>query len=229
MRSIKCLPISDRPRERLISLGPKALSDPELVSILLSSGSAGSDVSVIAEKVIRVLDAGNLEITIDDLVTINGIGKAKAAIILAALELSRRRISPDGVKIKEPQDIIPLVTHLADRKQETFICVSLSGAHEVIASRIVTIGLANVCQVHPREVFADPLMDRACSVIVAHNHPSGDLTPSSEDFKVTERLKSCAALLGIKFLDHIIFSKRGFYSFQYSDQFVNGAAIINGN
>lgn len=190
------------------------------VSLLLGSGSARCDVTSIAEKVTKLLDAGNLELKVDDLLAIHGMGKAKSAIVLAALELSRRRIAPDGIKIKEPQDIIPLVLHLADRKQETFICVSLSGAHEVIASRIVTIGLANVCQVHPREVFADPLMDRACAVIVAHNHPSGDLTPSKEDFKVTEHLRSCAALLGIKFLDHIIFSKRGFYSFQYAGQFV---------
>jgi DNA repair protein RadC len=131
---------------------------------------------------------------------------------VAALEFSRRRIAADGVKVRTPDDVIPLVAHLNDRKQEVFVCVSLSGAHEVIATRIVTVGLANMCQVHPREVLADPIVDRACSIIVAHNHPSGDLTPSDEDLKVTSRLKSAAAILGINLLDHIVFSRRGFRS-----------------
>jgi len=212
MKRIHDLAITDRPREKLIRLGPKVLSDQELLAVLLGSGGSKGDVLSLAARVAAEADRSNTDLSVKELMHIPGLGAAKATAIVAALEFSRRRISSEGVKIKEPQDIIPLVAHLADRKQETFICVSLNGAHEVIASRVVTIGLANACQVHPREVYADPLIDRACSVIVAHNHPSGDLTPSAEDLKVTERLKAAASVLGLNFLDHIIFSKRGFYS-----------------
>lgn len=209
---MKSVPNHERPREKLLANGVRALSDTELLALLLGSGNSKCDVMSLSKKVVELFDKNNTELNSEMLQSIDGIGAAKASIIIASLEFARRRISPDGIKIRAPEDIVPLVQHLADRKQETFICVSLSGAHEVIASRIVTIGLANVCQVHPREVFADPLIDRACAVIVAHNHPSGDLTPSREDKLVTDRLSKCAELLGIKFLDHIIFSRRGFVS-----------------
>lgn len=212
MQRIHNLAISDRPREKLIRLGPRGLSDQELLAVLLGSGGSKGDVFSLAAQVVKAADRSNLALSVSELQQIPGLGPAKATAVVAALEFARRRIAGDGIKIREAQDVIPLVLHLADRRQETFICVSLSGAHEVIASRVVTIGLANVCQVHPREVFADPLIDRACSVIVAHNHPSGDLSPSAEDLKVTERLKEAAWLLGINFLDHIIFSRRGFFS-----------------
>lgn len=202
----------DLPRERLERLGPKALTDQELLSIILSSGGKDRDVFSLAKSVERKIDEIGSSPDLTALLEIPGIGPAKASTLVAAFEFSRRRIASEGTKVRSPADIIPLISHLADRKQETFICVSLSGAHEVIASRIVTVGLANLCQVHPREVFADPLVDRACSIIVAHNHPSGDLTPSEEDKHVTARLQDAAKILGLKFLDHIIFSRRGFYS-----------------
>ncbi len=202
----------DLPRERLERLGPKALTDQELLSIILSSGGRDRDVFSLAKIVAKKIDEIGSSPTLPSLMEISGIGPAKAGTLVAAFEFSRRRIVSEGTKIRAPSDIIPLISHLANRKQETFICVSLSGAHEVIASRIVTVGLANLCQVHPREVFADPLVDRACSIIVAHNHPSGDLTPSEEDKHVTRRLQEAANLLGLKFLDHIIFSRRGYYS-----------------
>jgi DNA repair protein RadC len=208
---MKSLPIHERPREKLLSYGARVLSDVELLALLLGSGCGNSDVISISKKVIGLFDSNDVDLK--SLTGVEGVGVAKASVILAALEFARRRIAPDGVKIRSAEDVVPLVQHLADRKQETFICVSLSGAYEVIASRVVTIGLANVCQVHPREVFADPLVDRACAIIVAHNHPSGDLTPSNEDKLVTERLSESARLLGITLLDHIIFSKRGFCSF----------------
>lgn len=209
MKKISQLAVHDRPREKLVRLGPKVLSDQELLCVLLGTGVKGCNVQQLAANVIALLDRSNVDISVRDLEGIPGLGPAKASVVVSALEFSRRRISSDGNKISTPEDVIPLISHLADRKQETFLCISLNGAHEVIATRVVTIGLANVCQVHPREVFADPITDRACAVIVAHNHPSGDLTPSEQDFAVTERLKAAASILGIKFLDHLIFSKRG--------------------
>ena len=208
------IPLEDRPREKLIRVGAMALTDHELLAVLLGSGTKGCDVLTLAKRVLTELDTHRQPSPQDLVSSIPGLGPAKAGVVLAALEFSRRRIAPDGVRIREPADVIPLIRHLADRKQETFVCVSLNGAHEIIATRIVTIGLVNLCQVHPREVFADPITDRACAVVVAHNHPSGDLTPSREDLNVTQRLKDAALILGIKLLDHIIFSQRGFYSIE---------------
>jgi DNA repair protein RadC len=111
-----------------------------------------------------------------------------------------------------PTDVLPLVRHYADRKQEHFICISINGANEVITTRVVSVGLVNKTQVHPREVFADPITDRASAIIVAHNHPSGGLLPSQEDLEITKQLTSAGEVLGIKVLDHMIFNDKGYYS-----------------
>jgi DNA repair protein RadC len=107
-----------------------------------------------------------------------------------------------------------LIRHYADRKQERFLSVSLNGAHEVINVRVVTVGLVNRTIVHPREVFADPLSDRCSAICVCHNHPSGNLEPSIEDDDVTTSLETAAAILGIRFLDHLIFSETAFFSYK---------------
>jgi len=124
----------------------------------------------------------------------------------------------EGLRISTPADVLPLIQNYADRKQEHFICVSINGANEVIKSRVVSVGLVNKTQVHPREVFADPITDRASGIIVAHNHPSGSLTPSMEDKEITEQLKSAGETLGIRLLDHIIFNHKGYYSFLESGE-----------
>ena len=121
--------------------------------------------------------------------------------------------------ISFPPDVLPLIRHYADRKQEHFLCISLNGAKEVIATRTVSVGLVNKTQVHPREVFADPITDRASAVIVAHNHPSGALTPSKEDFEVTRQLKKAGETLGIRLLDHIIFNHNSYYNFLENGDF----------
>lgn len=214
MKKIQEIEQKDRPREKLIQRGPQALTDLELLSLLLGAGSGGQDVFSLARQVQCVLDSKNGSFKASDLLQIKGLGMAKACLIAAALEFSGRRIKPAGVKIAGPQDVLPLVQHYLDRKQECFICISLNGAHHVIATRVVTIGLANACQVHPREVLSDPLTDRACAVVVAHNHPSGDLEPSSEDIRLTKRLQMAAEIVGIELLDHIIFARTGIYSFK---------------
>lgn len=210
---LKELPPQHRPRERLSSQGSPALSDIELLAILLGSGSKGRDVLKVSSELLPIIDSnwGNLAAT--ELSVISGIGQAKASLLIAALEFARRRIHPNGIRIRQAKDILPLISHLADRKQEHFICISLNGAHEVIATRVITIGLVNATQVHPREVFSDPICDRASAIIVAHNHPSGQLEASCADRVVTKNLKEAGELLGIKLLDHIIFTQNGFYSF----------------
>ena len=204
----------EKPRERLCANGAKALSDHELLTVLLGSGVKGRNVHVLAQEILLLLDKRNGDLTVADLLKVKGIGHAKACLISAMLEFGRRRIRPEGVKVKAAADVLPLISHIADRKQEHFICISLNGAHEVIATRIVTIGLVDAAHVHPREVLADPLKDRASAVIVAHNHPSGDTKPSEADIQVTLSLKEACKTMGLRLLDHIIFSKRGFLSFQ---------------
>jgi DNA repair protein RadC len=140
---------------------------------------------------------------------IAGVGPARACQLLAAFELARRHLVKERAAICEAKDVLPFVQHIRDKKQEYFVCVSLNGAHEVIESRVVTVGLLDSSQVHPREVFADPLTDRAAAVIFAHNHPSGNLEPSPEDLALTARLVHAGELLGIKVLDHLIVSERG--------------------
>ncbi|MEW6416653.1 MAG: DNA repair protein RadC [Nitrospirota bacterium] len=212
MKKIKDIPASDRPREKLQQKGAEALSDIELLAILLGRGIKGHDVMNIAARVLKALDNSKEKPDIEELKKIEGVGFAKATLIAAALEFSRRRIRPEGLKISFPADILPLIQHYADRKQEHFICISINGANEVIKSRVVSVGLVNRTQVHPREVFSDPITDRASSVIVAHNHPSGGLTPSKDDIEITEQLKAAGEILGIKLLDHIIFNHKGYYS-----------------
>jgi len=207
------LPKPDRPREKLQTKGGEALSDLELLAILLGSGIKGHEVMTVANRILKVLDASNGKPNLEELQKIEGVGLAKATLIAAALELSRRRIRPEGLKITFPTDVLPLISHFADRKQEHFICISINGANEVITSRVISVGLVNRTQVHPREVFADPITDRASAIIVAHNHPVGSLTPSKEDIEVTQRLKTAGETLGIRLLDHIIFNQKGYYSF----------------
>jgi DNA repair protein RadC len=213
MKRLYDLPKQDRPREKLLRIGPQALSDHELLAILLGCGTRENDVMSIATKLTTILDKKNQKVTVGDLLGLPGIGSAKAALITAALEFSRRRIHPEGNKITSPNDVIALIRHFADRKQEHFIVISLNGAHEVIATRVVSIGSVNTARIHPREIFADPLSDGASAVIVAHNHTSGSILPSESDKKVTERLRTAARILRIGFLDHIIFNKKEFYSF----------------
>lgn len=206
------MPEGERPREKLLSKGAAALSDVELVAILLGSGTKTHDVFTVAGRILKALDQGDTHPDVKELQKIEGVGPAKAALIAAALEFTRRRIRPEGLRISFPPEVLPLIRHLADRKQEHFLCISLNGANEVIAVRTVSVGLVDKTPVHPREVFADPITDRASAVIVAHNHPTGNLMPSREDLEMTRILKAAGETLGIKLLDHIIFNPKGYYS-----------------
>jgi DNA repair protein RadC len=213
MKPIKDLPIHERPREKLLEKGAGFLSDRELLAVILGKGTQKEDVLSLSQKIVTIIDAKGLNFTAKDLMDLDGIGEARAAAVSAAFEFVRRRIKPEGLKIKFPADILPLIQHYGDRKQEHFLSVSLNGANEVMSVRVVSMGLVNKAPVHPREVFADIIAERASAVIVAHNHPSGDISPSAEDMKITKQLKEAAAILGLTVLDHIIFSTRGYYSF----------------
>ncbi len=202
-----------QPREKLIQYGAGYLSDSELVAILLGSGIKGKCVSILADEVLKILDTNNYKTSVSDLLAVSGLGIAKSTLITASLELSRRVLYPDRKKITAPADAIPFITHYSDRKQEHFLCLSLNGAHEIIRSRVVSMGLVNRTLVHPREIFSDPLKDRAAAIVIAHNHPSGNIDPSQEDIEITRRIKNAGVILGIELLDHIIFTESTYYSF----------------
>lgn len=217
MKTIKDLPRNERPREKLLEKGAGFLSDRELLAVILGKGTQKDDVLSLSKKIVKIIDEKGLGFSAKDLMDLDGIGEAKATAIAAAFEFVRRRIKPEGLKIKFPADILPLIQHYGDRKQEHFLSVSLNGANEVMNVRVVSMGLVNKTPVHPREVFADIIAERASAVIVAHNHPSGDLTPSAEDMKITKQLKEAASILGLSVLDHLIFSAKGYYSFAEHD------------
>jgi DNA repair protein RadC len=189
------------------------LTDQELLAILLGKGTPGMDVMTLAAKLAKVVDEKGLDLRAEDLTQFEGVGDAKATLILAAVEFARRRIKPEGFKIESPVDVLPLIRHYADRRQEHFLCLSINGANEVINIRVVCIGLVDRTPVHPREVFADALTDRASGIIVAHNHPSGPLEPTAWDVEMTKQLKAAGDVVGVTLLDHMIFNRTGHFSF----------------
>ena len=202
------------PREKLLAYGHASLSDKELLAVLLNTGVQGRNVKKLAYDLLSFLDKNPDIPSVKEISGLMGIGQVKACAIAAMLEFGRRRYGSFSARIKHPADIFTLVRHYADRKQEKFISLSLNGAHEVLAVRVVTIGLVNRTIVHPREVFADIIQDRAAAFCVAHNHPSGLLENSLEDDEITERLLSSAKILGLHFVDHIIFSQNNFWSYR---------------
>lgn len=205
------MPIFERPREKMEEKGPAALSDLELLSVLISSGTQARPVFDIATDLLALLDR-KPEATVEDIGRIRGLGQAKSTQIAAALELGRRRTRKTSGQITSPKDIYNEVRHYAYRSQEQFIVLSMNGAQEVIDIFTATIGLVNKTLIHPREVFSEPIRRRATSIAIAHNHPSGQLQPSEEDINVTNRLVEAGKLLGIKVLDHLIFTSEGYYS-----------------
>jgi DNA repair protein RadC len=212
-KTIHQMPEADRPREKLLRKGAAALSDRELLTVLIGKGTPGMDVMTLAGKLARLIDEKGLEVKAEDLMQFEGVGEAKATLILAAIEFSRRRIKPEGAKLAAPADLLPHIRHYSDRKQEHFLCACINGANEILNIRVISIGLIDRSPVHPREVFADALSDRASAIIVAHNHPSGAVEPSQSDIYITAQLKATGDIIGIELLDHIIFNRTGYFSF----------------
>jgi len=213
MKRIHDISKCDRPRERIVSRGAESLSDIELIAAIIGSGSRDRDVFAVARDIARQLSDDPESLTYEGLMEIHGIGDSKASQILACFELGRRYYrTNDAVKISCPEDILPLVSDLTNQKQEHFVCITLNGANEVIANRTITVGLLNHSLVHPREVFADAISDRAASIVCVHNHPSNTLDPSSQDIAVTRQLADAGNLLGIRLLDHLIVARAGFVS-----------------
>lgn len=214
MKRIKGIPEFDRPREKMEKKGPAALSNLELLAVLLGSGIKGKDVFEVARDILKVTEGKADLVSLETLRSIDGVGLAKAAQIMAALEYAKRLLVRDGVIIKSAEDALALTEELKDKKQEYFLTLTLDGASRLIQKRTVFIGTLNKSIVHPREIFADAISDRAAGIIFVHNHPSGNTEPSEEDFAITERLLATAKIVGIDVIDHIIVGRIDYFSFQ---------------
>jgi DNA repair protein RadC len=211
---------ADRPRERLWSLGPAALTSAELLAILIGTGKGGRTVLDVAGRLLDVSD-GSLRRLVQrpviELLSIEGVGPAKAARLLAAFELGVRLIReerPPVPRIREPQDVVRLLTaRLRDLTVEEFHLLALDSQSQVLREVLVTRGLLNSSLVHPREVFRAAIAEAAAGIIVVHNHPSGDPTPSAEDRAVTQQLVAAGRLLDVPLYDHVIIAGDRFLSF----------------
>lgn len=195
----------DRPREKLAVKGAAALSDYELLMAIIGSGNKYADVTQIARDLKKLIAEKGSELTYNDLLKVKSLGPAKATLVMASFELWRRQFEvSERPVIDTPEKAVAQLGDIRTKKQEYFVCLTLDGANRLIAKRIISIGTLTSSLVHPREVFAEAITDRAASIVVAHNHPSGNLSPSDADHAVTNQLKQAGNVLGIKLLDHLI-------------------------
>ena len=206
----------DRPREKLIKYGPQHLSDHELLALILGSGTKKLTVLQLAQRLLRKYSCQQLtQLSISQLRKERGIGVAKAAIIVAAFELGRRFLQQKPAQLYlNAEDAWRELKDFRNKKKEYFIIFFLDSRHREIKREIISIGTLNSSLVHPREVFEPAIRNAAAQILLAHNHPSGDPRPSSDDLKVTRRLIEAGKILGIEILDHVIISEESFFSFR---------------
>lgn len=215
---IRDVHLADRPRERLLRDGAGSLSNQELIAILLRTGTKAESVLVLSNRVLSYLDKLQdlKNTTVEEMTSIKGIGEAKAVQLLAAAELGKRlyRAAPhDRYTIRSPEDAANyLMTDMSSLTQEHFVALFLNVKNEVLHKQTIFIGSLNSSIVHPRDIFREAVKRSAASVIVAHNHPSGNATPSPEDIAVTKRLLEAGTIMGIDVLDHVIIGDQQFIS-----------------
>lgn len=214
--SIKDLPRYLRPREKLIEKGACNLTESELLAILLRVGRKGYSASDIAKLILKKYPLNMFgELRLEQLLAIKGIDIGKATTILAAIELSRRALNKLDNSlpcIDSPQKVLDQLTRFRTKTKEHFICLYLNARNQLIHLEVVSMGTLNSSLVHPREVFTPALQHTAAAIIAAHNHPSGDITPSEEDVCITKRLQTAGDLLGISLLDHLIITRDDYLS-----------------
>ena len=218
--TIKEWPEDERPREKLIRHGAASLSDSELLAILINIGTKKFSAVDVAKKLLRehksLRNIASLSVADLKQKKNKGIGTAKAVTIVAAFELARR-ISAAGTEndqpIRTPEDIAQRFgPQLRDLRQEVFMVLCLSSSNKIINERIITKGLLNSSLTHPREVFREAILENAASVILLHNHPSGNLEPSREDISITKQIVEAGKIIGISVHDHIIIAGDGYTS-----------------
>jgi len=214
MKKLTEIPKIDKPREKLESKGVESLSSKELLMVILGKGIKGRDVTILSSDILKLIEKEKENITFAQLEKIQGVGKARAGQILASFELAKRYLIKTQNKINKTEDILALVADLRNKRQEHFLTITLTGASSVIEIRTVFKGTVNSSGIHPREIFADALVDRATGIIFVHNHPENEVEPSEADIAITKSLCQAGKLLGIKVIDHIIITKNEHFSFK---------------
>ncbi|MFZ3062712.1 MAG: DNA repair protein RadC [Actinomycetota bacterium] len=213
---MKDIPNVDRPRERLIKLGPDVLKDSELLAVIIGSGTRGYNALRVAEKLLRKYRGQDLSrATVKELRSSPGVGEARACQLAAAFELSRRFLLRDDgevVTIKTPDDVYKSTSELKKARKEYFLALYLNARNQLIKKEVISIGSLNANIVHPREVFEPAVGVAAASLILVHNHPSGQPDPSDDDISLTKRLVLAGEIMGIEILDHIVVGEKGFVS-----------------
>ncbi len=218
MATIKEFPLEMRPREKLAKRGSQFLSDTELLAIIIGTGRRGENAVRLAERILKEIGGFSklLEAALAEVSSLSGVGLAKGARIKASFELARRAFSlpPEKkVRISKPEDVALFISpQMALLDKEHFKAIILSVKNEVIKVVDIAVGSLTSTLVHPRELFKEVLKENGAGVVVVHNHPSGDPTPSREDIALTLRLKKGAEILGIEFVDHLIIGRGNFVS-----------------
>jgi len=204
----------DLPREKLNKKGAEALTDTELLQAVIGSGGKNNNYKQIAKNLAETIEKIGVEkLTIGDVKAIKGIGDAKATVVFAALEFWRRKfMKQTKILIDSTEKAVAQLDFIKNKKQEYFVMLTLDGARRLIQTHTIFIGTLTASLVHPREVFAPAIEDRAATIIIAHNHPSGSLDASTQDRQVTRLIKDAGELLGIKLDDHIIVAGNNFIS-----------------
>ena len=215
---IRDVHIADRPRERMIRQGAESLSNQELIAILLRTGTRKESVLVLANRILSSFDKIQdlKDATIEEFMTVKGVGEAKAVQLLAAAEIGKRlyrKHSEGRYTVRSPEDAAAfLMTDMSSLTQEHFVVLFLNVKNEILHKQTIFIGSLNSSIVHPRDIFREAVKRSAASIICAHNHPSGNPSPSPEDIEVTKRLIEAGSIMGIEVLDHVIIGDHKFIS-----------------
>jgi DNA repair protein RadC len=222
MSKIKDIPKVDRPRERMIKYGPDKLMDEELLALVLGSGIKGVNVKTLAKRILKKYKNTLETVTVKEFAKEKGLGEAKASQVVAVLELGKRVFAGKKAKlVLSPKDVWERCEDFRGSKREHFAVFFLDSRNQAIKKEIISIGTLNASLVHPREVFESAIKTNTASIILVHNHPSGDTGPSNEDIKLTKRIAEAGKLLGIEVLDHIIITTDGHLSMKEEGYFIS--------
>src|SRR3989304_4286291 len=215
MGKLKDIPKIDRPRERFLEKGADALSKSELLAILIGSGIKGKNVKQLSEQIVRKFGNKFLDITVDDLLEVPGIGEAKALQIVSALALVKRfyeELGPKDNIVLSAQDAVSLTSDIRDKKKEYLVCLYLNARNALLKKEVISIGILDKSIIHPREIFGPAVELRAAGVVLLHNHPSGDVTPSKQDVEVINKILEAGENMGVNVIDFIIVSENDIHS-----------------
>ncbi len=220
-KRIMDLPLASRPREKLLAQGRQNLSNAELIAVLFGTGNRKHNAVALSETLLKKFPLEVLDkVTYQQLIRIPGIGHSKATRIAAAIELGERMFAPRSltkVTIQATEEVVAQVKEYADKQQEYLVALYLNARHELLQKEIIGIGTLNSMQIEPKEIFRPALLSPCAALIVAHNHPSGDPTPSDNDISFTKRVLDAGEVLGIPLLDHVIVSRTAYFSFCRSE------------